>query len=149
MSTSYRILFDGNDTQFLSKVDQKVGVEDIFWGPVTIDTGGDHLTLSFQTRRTHGRKKALDFSLIRSGPIPLESGSVPPHQAEGWRGSYLGSVSVGEVKIGFVAGLEAEKPVTKDFLALRDDIQPPVGGVIERDTFGPEVGKCRNQERQT
>ena len=76
MSTSCRILFNGNNAQFLSKVDQKVSTEDIFWSPVTVNTGGNHLTLSLETRRTHGGEKALNFPLVGGRPISLESNSV-------------------------------------------------------------------------
>ena len=42
---------------------------------------------------------------------------------------------MGEVKIGLITGLETEDPVTENLLASLNDIQPPVCGVIEWDTF--------------
>jgi hypothetical protein len=50
------ILFDGNDTQFLSRVDQKVGIEDIFRTPVTVNVGGNYLALSLEAHGVHGRE---------------------------------------------------------------------------------------------
>lgn len=46
---------------------------------------------------------------------------------------------VGEIKIWFVTGLETEEPVTKNFLTLLNDIQPPIVGVEEWDAFRLEV----------
>jgi hypothetical protein len=108
------------------------------------------LVLSLETLGAHGRKKALDFHLVGCGSVFLEDSSVSSKQVDGGRGTYLGSVSVGEVKIGFVTGLETEDPVTENFLALPNDIQPPVGSVIEWDTFGFGFGfkRHRDQEHQ-
>jgi hypothetical protein len=50
---------------------------------------------------------------------------------------------VGEIKIRLVAGLETEEPVAKKFLALPNDIQSPIWGVNEWNTFGMEM---RNAE---
>lgn len=59
MYAGYHILLNSNDTQFLSKVNQKVGVKDIDWSPVTVNIGGNDLALSFETLRTHGVNGAL------------------------------------------------------------------------------------------
>jgi len=56
---------------------------------------------------------------------------------------------VGEIKIGFVTGLETKKSVTENFLALLYNIQSPVGGVIEWDTFESGFEGYGDQERQT
>ena len=49
--------------------------------------------------------------------------------------SYLGSISVINIKIRFVSGLETEDPVTEDFLARLDNIHPPIGGIVPWNTF--------------
>ena len=72
-----RILFDGNDTQFLSKVDQKIGIENVLRSPVTVNVGSDDLALSLEARGAHGREKALDFPLVGGGSIPLKIGQYP------------------------------------------------------------------------
>ena len=146
MSTGSRVLFDSNDTQFLSEVYQKVGIENILRSPVTIDIGTDELALSLEARSAHGSNKIPDFPLVVSWSISLENSLIPSHWADAKRGSYLRSMSVGEVKIGFVTGLETEDPVTEDFLAPLYNIQPPVGGVVERDTFGSGVEGYRDEE---
>lgn len=45
---------------------------------------------------------------------------------------------MGEIKIRLVTSLETKDPVSENFLAPLYNVQPPVGGVIERDTFGSE-----------
>ena len=76
MYTSWYILFDGNDTQFLSKVDQKVCIEDIFRTPVTVNVGGNYLALSPETHGAHGREEAFDFPLVGGGSVFLKDRSV-------------------------------------------------------------------------
>ena len=58
-------------------------------------------------------------------------------------------MSVTEVKIGFVTCLETEDPVAENFLAPLYNIQMPVGGVEERDTFGSGVEGYRDGKRRT
>lgn len=107
------------------------------------------MVLSLETHGAHGRKKAINFPLVVCGSIPLENGSEPSRWAGGGRGSYLGPVSVTEVKIGFVTCLETEDPVAENFLAPLYNIQMPVGGVEERDTFGSGVEGYRDGKRRT
>ena len=49
---------------------------------------------------------------------------------------------MGKIQIGFVTGLETDKPVTENLLTLLDNIQPPVCGVVEWDTFGSGIKGC-------
>lgn len=72
MCITCRILFDGNDAELLSKVDQEVRVEDILRSPVAIDIGGDDLILSPETLGAHGVKSALNFCLVGVGPVSLK-----------------------------------------------------------------------------
>ena len=124
----------------MSKVSQKVGVEDILYSPVTVDIGCNDLTLSVKTLGAHGGKKALYFLLVGLGPVSLKNtSSVSSRQAKNRGGSYLGSVPMVNIKIGFVSCLETDDPVTENFLASLDHIQPPVGGVVEWDTFESRI----------
>lgn len=70
------ILFDSNDGQLLSKVDQEVGVEDVLRSPVAVDIGGDELTLSPETLGAHGVKSTLNFHLVGRGSIFLKELSI-------------------------------------------------------------------------
>lgn len=72
MCITCRILFDGNDAELLSKVNQEVRVEDILRSPVAIDIGGDDLILSPETLGAHGVKSALNFRLVGVGPVSLK-----------------------------------------------------------------------------
>jgi len=38
-------------------------------------------------------------------------------------------------QIGFVAGLDAEKSVTENCLAVPDDVQAPIGRIVKRDSL--------------
>jgi len=53
---------------------------------------------------------------------------------------------VTNVKIRFVRGLEAEDPVTENFLTQLDDIQPPVGSVVPWDTCEYKIKGYRDEE---
>ena len=57
-------------------------------------------------------------------------------------------MSVINVKIGFVRGLEAEDPVTESFLTQLDNIQPPVGSVVPWNTCESGIEGCRYEEHQ-
>jgi hypothetical protein len=76
MYPSWYILFDGNDTQFLGKVDQKICIEDILRIPITVNIGGNYLALSLETHGAHGREKAFDLPLVGSGSVSLKDRSV-------------------------------------------------------------------------
>ena len=76
MYPGWYILFYGNDTQFLSKGDQKVGIEDILRTPVTVNVGGNYLALSLETHGAHGREEAFDFPLVGGGSVSLKDRSV-------------------------------------------------------------------------
>lgn len=57
-------------------------------------------------------------------------------------------MSVTNVKIRFIRGLEAEDPVTENFLTQLDNIQPPVGRVVPWDTCESEIKGHRDEEHQ-
>jgi hypothetical protein len=48
--------------------------------------------------------------------------------------AYSRTVTVGDVQIGFIAGLEANEEVTQDGLTILDDCQLRRGDIEERDT---------------
>ena len=145
-SRIYCILFDGDNTKVLSEVDQEVSVEDILGRPVSIDIGGNNLTLCLETLCTHGVEKALNFVLVGGGPVSLEETQYFLYSER--KGFYLVSVPVGEIKIGFITGLETKESVTKNFLALLNNIQPPVSCVKEWDTFGLECERYPGKEQR-
>lgn len=68
------ILFDSDDSQFLSKVDQKVSVEDILQSPVSVNIGSNDLVLSLETLGTHSVNGTLYFRLVGCGPVSLKIG---------------------------------------------------------------------------
>ena len=76
MCAGCRILFNTDNAHFLSKVSQKVGVEDVLYSPVTVDIGGDDLTLGVKTLGAHGGKKALYLLLVGLGPVTLKNSLV-------------------------------------------------------------------------
>lgn len=76
MCVACYILFDANDAQFLSKVDQKVGVEDILQSPIAVNVGGNDLTLSLETLGAHGVNSALNFHLVGRRSISLKEFSI-------------------------------------------------------------------------
>jgi len=51
-------------------------------------------------------------------------------------------------KIRFVGGLETDDPVAENFLALLDNIHPPVGGVVPWNTCKSGIEGYRDQEHQ-
>lgn len=55
---------------------------------------------------------------------------------------------VSDIEIRLVTGLETEDPVAKNFLAPLDNVQPPVGSVIEWDTFEWKIKGHRDQGHQ-
>ena len=62
---------DSNYAQFLSKVNQKVCVEDSLGSPGAVDIGGNELVLSLESLRAHGGDNALYFRLVRQRTIFL------------------------------------------------------------------------------
>lgn len=132
----------------MSKVDQKVGVEDIIQSPVAVNIGSNDLALSLETLGTHSVKSALNFHLVGRGSVSLKKSSVSPQQAEGRSRSYLGSISVSKKKIGFVGGLETDNPIAENFLTHPDNIHPPVGGIVPRNTCESAIKGYRDEEHQ-
>jgi hypothetical protein len=62
--------------------------------------------------------------------------------------SYQGSISVTDIKVRFICGLETEDPVTENFLAQLDNIQPPVGGVVPRNTCESGIEGYQDEEQK-
>ena len=72
MCITCRLLFDSNEGQLLSKVNQEVGIENILRSPVAVDIGGDELILCPETLGAHGIKSALNFHLVGFGSVSLK-----------------------------------------------------------------------------